>query len=65
MPGQEVAASIVTDFATQLLAIGSRISELDVRITTTFRSHPQAEIIASLPGMGPTLGAELIARQGT
>jgi transposase len=64
VPGQDVAASIVADLATQLLAIGSRISELDARITTTFRAHPQAEIIESLPGMGPILGAELIAAAG-
>lgn len=64
VPGQDVAASIVADLAAQLLAIGSRISELDARITTTFRAHPQAEIIESLPGMGPILGAELIAAAG-
>lgn len=57
VPGQDVAASIVADLATQLLAIGSRISEPDTRITTTFRAHPQAEIIESLPGMGPILMA--------
>jgi transposase len=64
VPGQDVAASIVADLATQLLAIGSRISELDNRITATFRAHPQAEIIESLPGMGPILGAELVAAAG-
>lgn len=64
VPGQDVAASIVADLAVQLLAVGSRISELDARITSTFRAHPQAEIIESLPGMGPILGAELIAAAG-
>lgn len=64
VPGQDVAASIVVDLATQLLAIGTRIAELDTRITTTFRAHPQAEIIESLPGLGPILGAELIAATG-
>ncbi len=64
VPGQDVASSIVADLATQLLAIGSRISELDARITGTFRAHPQAEIIESLPGMGPILGAELLAAAG-
>ncbi len=64
VPGQDVAASIVADLATQLLAIGARIFDLDARIITTFRRHPQAEIIESLPGMGPILGAELIAAAG-
>ena len=64
VPGQDVAASIVADLAAQLLAIGARIADLDARITTTFRAHPQAEIIESLPGMGPILGAELVAAAG-
>ncbi|WP_454777812.1 IS110 family transposase [Georgenia muralis] len=64
VPGQDVAASIVADLAAQLLAIGARIADLEARITTTFRTHPQAEIIESLPGMGPILGAELVAAAG-
>lgn len=64
VPAEAVAASIVADLATQLLAIDARISDLTERVTTTFRSHPQAEIIESLPGMGPILGAELIAAAG-
>lgn len=64
VPAEAVAASIVADLATQLLAIDARISDLTERVTTTFRSHPQAEIVESLPGMGPILGAELIAAAG-
>ena len=64
VPGQDVAASIVADLATQLLRIDERIKDLDTRVTATFRAHPQAEIIESLPGMGPILGAELIAAAG-
>lgn len=56
VPGQDVAASIVADLAAQLLGIDERIKNLDTRITATFRAHPQAEIIESLPGMGPILG---------
>lgn len=64
VPGQDVAASIVTDLATQLLVLDERIKNIDSRVTTTFRAHPQAVIIESLPGMGPILGAELIAAAG-
>ncbi len=64
VPGQDVAASIVADIAAQLLTIDARIGELETRITTTFRAHPQAEIIESMPGMGPILSAELIAATG-
>ncbi len=34
------------------------------RARETFRSHPQAEIIESLPGMGPILGAEFVVAAG-
>ena len=54
----------MADLATQLLAIGSRIADLDPRIAATFRPHPQAENIESLPGMGPILGTEIIAAAG-
>ena len=64
VPAEAVAASIVADLATQLLTIDARISEVTERITATFRTHPQAQIIESLPGMGPILGAELIAAAG-
>jgi transposase len=63
-PAKDVAASIVADLANQILAIGARISDLDARITATFRAHPQAVIIESLPAMGPILGAELVAAAG-
>lgn len=63
VPGQDVTASIVVDLATQLLAIGTRIAELDARITTTFRAHPQAEIIESLPGHGSDPGRRADRRE--
>ena len=64
VPAEAVAASIVADLAAQLLAIDARISEVTERVTTTFRSHPQAAIIESMPGMGPILGAELVVAAG-
>src|SRR5699024_9846517 len=64
VPGQDVAATIAADLATQLLGLDKRLADIDTRVATTFRAHPQAEIIESLPGMGPTLGAELIAATG-
>ncbi|MFD5837651.1 IS110 family transposase [Streptomyces collinus] len=46
LPGEDTAAQIVADLATQIL------------------DHPQAEIIESLPGMGPILGAEFVVAAG-
>jgi transposase len=62
--GQDVAARIVADLATQVLALDDRLKHIDRQIRDTFRTHPQAEIIESLPGMGPILGAEFVVAAG-
>lgn len=64
LPGQAVAAGIVADLAAQLLALDERIAQVDKQITAAFRTHPQAAIIESMPGIGPILGAELVVAAG-
>ena len=64
LPGEAVAAEIIADLATQLLALDERTKRLDKQITAAFRSHPQASIIESMPGIGPILGAELLVAAG-
>ncbi|WP_405953502.1 IS110 family transposase [Streptomyces phaeochromogenes] len=64
LPGEDVAAQIVADLAAQILALDERLKRIDRQIRDTFRSHPQAEIIESLPGMGPILGAEFVVAAG-
>ncbi|MEU2303289.1 IS110 family transposase [Streptomyces misionensis] len=64
LPGEEVAAQIVADLATQILALDERLKRIDRQIRDTFRRHPQAEIIESMPGLGPILGAEFVAAAG-
>jgi len=62
--GEDVAAQIIADLATQILALDDRLKRIDTQVRTTFRAHPQAEIIESLPGIGPILGAEFVAAAG-
>ncbi|ROR45635.1 IS110 family transposase [Kitasatospora cineracea] len=64
LPGEDVAAAIVADLAAQILALDDRLKRIDKQIRDTFRAHPQAEIIESLPGIGPILGAELVVAAG-
>ncbi|MEU8513879.1 IS110 family transposase, partial [Kitasatospora sp. NPDC048722] len=64
LPGEGVAASIVADLASQLLALDERIRGLDKQIKATFHAHPQANIIESMPGIGPILGAEFVVAAG-
>ncbi|MCX4857710.1 IS110 family transposase [Streptomyces canus] len=64
LPGEDVAAQIVADLAEQILALDDRLKRIDRQIRETFRAHPQAEIIESLPSMGPILGAEFVVAAG-
>jgi transposase len=64
LPGEQVAAGIVAELARQILALDNRLTVIESQIRDTFRAHPQAEIIESLPGIGPILGAELVVAAG-
>lgn len=64
LPGQEVAGQIIADLASQILALDDRLSRVESQIKTSFAEHPQADIITSMPGIGPILGAELVAAAG-
>lgn len=64
IPGQKAAAGIVAELAQALLDLDARISTIDKQVTEVFHAHPQAEIIESMPGIGPILGAELIVAAG-
>ncbi|MGV9747072.1 transposase [Rhodococcus zopfii] len=47
-----------------MLALDAEVAELDTAIEERFRQHHTAEIIMSLPGFGPKLGAEFLAATG-
>jgi transposase len=61
LPGQGTAAMLITTRARTLLDLDREIKDLDKLITSRFRTHTQAEVIESLPGMGPIIGAEFLA----
>jgi transposase len=64
LPGQDLAASIISELATNILALDERLKTLDTQIAATFDKHPQAAIITSMPGFGPILGAALLVGAG-
>ncbi|MGW3953014.1 IS110 family transposase [Streptomyces sp. NPDC004752] len=64
LPGENRAGKLVRDLAHQLLALDERIKDNDREIREIFRTDERAEIIESLPGMGPILGAEFVAIAG-
>ena len=55
---------MIAELATNTLALDQRLTELDAQIAATLDEHPQAEIIQSMPGFGPILGATLLVAAG-
>ena len=64
LPAESVVSGIVAGLARQALALKEEIVELDRELERRFLTHPLAEILVSLPGMGTLLGAELLVSVG-
>lgn len=64
LPGEDVIAHVVRDLALELIELHQKIHELDKLIEIRFYQHELAPVIASLPGIGPLLGAEFLATTG-
>ncbi|MFD8079894.1 IS110 family transposase [Streptomyces sp. NPDC059718] len=64
VPGEKLGAAVVARLAREVMALDEEIAETDALIERRFRDHPYAEIILSMPGLGPVLGAEFIAHTG-
>lgn len=64
LPGQDITASIIAELAGAILALDRRVKDVDDQIQKIFAQHPQAEIIESMPGFGPFLGACLLVGAG-
>lgn len=47
-----------------LQSCASQIAELEAALARQFEAHPDAELIRSLPGLGPILGARVLAEFG-
>ena len=64
VPGAETAASIVAELATRLDRVLARREQLGEEIEAAFFALPEAAILASLPGIGPRLGARITVEIG-
>ena len=64
VPGEAVAADLIRGLAAEALAGRDQIKAIDKRIEAVLGRHPDAALIRSLPGMGATLTAELLAVTG-
>ncbi|GAA2127699.1 IS110 family transposase [Kitasatospora saccharophila] len=61
VPGEKVIAQMVHTLAREVMGLGEQIAEIDKLIAARFRDHDLAALIASMPGIGPLLGAEFLA----
>ena len=64
LPAESIAARIVAELAAEILALKEHIELIDEEIEQRFFDRPQAKILASLPGIGPLLGAEFLVAVG-
>ncbi|MEU1293069.1 IS110 family transposase [Streptomyces sp. NPDC005840] len=64
LPGESVAAALVRDLAHRILDVDAQLKAAERDITSLFRSDERSEIIESMPGIGPILGAEFLAIVG-
>ena len=62
--GEKITAQVVHSQAREVMALNEKITETDKLIEGRFRQHRHAEVIASMPGIGPLLGAEFLAATG-
>jgi transposase len=60
LPAEDVASRIAAELAEEVLALKEGIAALDGELQKRFFARPEARILASLPGMGPILGAEFL-----
>jgi transposase len=64
LPGEALTASLLADLAKEAIALGERLRDIDKLIEDRFRRHRYAHVTASMPGIGPLLGAEFLAATG-
>jgi transposase len=61
LPGEKVTAHVVHTLAKEVLDLSEEIAEIDKLIEARFRAYDLAEVLGSMPGIGPLLGAEFLA----
>jgi transposase len=62
--GETVIAKMVHTLTKEVMSLNEKIAEIDKLIEGRFREYELAEVILSMPGMGPKLGAEFLVAVG-
>lgn len=61
VPGEKITAQVIHTLAKEVMGLNEQIAEIDKLIAARFHEHELAEVIESMPGIGPLLGAEFLA----
>ncbi|MFX0578811.1 IS110 family transposase [Nocardia nepalensis] len=64
LPGQRLAAELVADMAKGVITLDEQLKHIDRLIEGRFRRHHNAEVLLSMPGIGPLMGATFLAATG-
>ena len=64
LPAEKLTAQLTAAVAGEVIALNEQVRELDKLIEDRFHRHELAPVIASMPGIGPLLGAEFLAAAG-
>jgi transposase len=60
----DAMGNVVSSLAAVITAMRTQIEQLEQQLGEHFETHPDAKIIRSLPGLGMTLGARVLAEFG-
>ncbi|MFE3901961.1 hypothetical protein ACFXPY_16890 [Streptomyces sp. NPDC059153] len=58
---EKITAQVIRALAKEVMVLNEYIAELDKLSAVRFREQELAEVISSMPGIGPLLGAEFLA----
>ncbi|MGO4420060.1 IS110 family transposase [Streptomyces sp. MCAF7] len=61
LPGERITAQLIHTLAKEVMGLNEQLAEIDKLIAARFREHDLAEVIESMPGIGPLMGAEFLA----
>ncbi|MFD8391891.1 IS110 family transposase [Streptomyces sp. NPDC059680] len=61
LPGERITAQVIHTLAKEVMGLNEQLAEIDKLIAARFREHDLAEVIESMPGIGPLMGAEFLA----
>lgn len=64
LPAAEAKGALVAEMSAEVLRTRGRVAALDSRMEEILSERPEAEVVRSLPGMGPLFTAEFLAEVG-